>query len=247
TNPEKRYQSLFIGIETGSPRLFTQLMKGKGYPFRPEQWPDVIMKGMEILNRNNWFPFCTWLLGLPGETPDDTRQSLDLLYALKDAKWCVVPTLFVPLEDTRLEKDSGAKFVELTDLQWEFFFTCWRYNLDFFYNNFHTQLKFGLGIPIYYYMLGRKLFGDAIKYPLYRLARFPERFLRRKLYLDFSGDKPARCKVPERVEGPEHRLRPAIPELEDEPVIKPVGSKAADFFKILTPEQAAVPEDVSSY
>src|SRR5215472_19044457 len=37
THPEKRYQSLFIGIETGSPRLFKELMKGKGYPFRPEQ------------------------------------------------------------------------------------------------------------------------------------------------------------------------------------------------------------------
>jgi radical SAM superfamily enzyme YgiQ (UPF0313 family) len=124
THPEKRYQNLFIGIETGSPRIFKELMKGKGYPFLPEQWPDVVLKGMEILNRNNWFPFCTWIIGLPGETPDDTRQSLDLLHALKDAKWCVVPTLFVPLEDTRLQKRESAKLYQLTDLQWEFFFTC---------------------------------------------------------------------------------------------------------------------------
>ena len=81
---------------------------------------------MEILNRNNWFPFCTWILGLPGETRDDTRQSLDLLHPLKDAKRCVVPTLFVPLEDTGLQKRESAKLFQLTELQSKFFFTCWR-------------------------------------------------------------------------------------------------------------------------
>jgi radical SAM superfamily enzyme YgiQ (UPF0313 family) len=232
THPENRYANLFIGIETGSVRLFKEYMRGKGYPYRPEQWPDVILKGMEILNKNNWFPFCTWILGLPGETRQDTKDSLDLLFALKDAKWCVVPTLFVPLEETRLEKKNSAKFVEMTDLQWEFFFTCWRYNLDFFYNNLFTQMKFGLGIPIYYYMLGRKLFGDAIKYPLYRLARYPEWYLRDKLYLDFTGRTEPRFTVPEKVEVPEHRLRPAIPELEQ--AILP-ASKAAPFLKVLNP------------
>lgn len=213
THPDKRYANLFIGIETGSVRLFKQFMKGKGYPYRPEQWPDVILKGMEILNKNNWFPFCTWILGLPGETPDDTKESLDLLYALKDAKWCVIPTLFVPLDDTRLEQKKGAKLVELTDLQWEFFFTCWRYNIDFYRKEPSLQWRFNLGIPLYYYMLGRRLFGKAMKYPLFRLGHFPEWFLRRKLYLDLSGSREARFRVPEHVEVPEHRLRPPIPEL----------------------------------
>jgi radical SAM superfamily enzyme YgiQ (UPF0313 family) len=213
THPDKRYQNLFVGIETGSVRLFKQYMKGKGYPFRPEQWPDVVLKGMEILNRNNWFPFCTWILGLPGETPQDTKQSLDLLFALKDAKWCVVPTLFVPLEDTRLEKKDGAKIVNLTDLQWEFFFTCWRFNLDFFRNSPKVQWIFNLGVPIYYYMLGRKFFGSQMKYPLLRLGHFPERFLRRKLYLDFSNGNAPRYRVPETVPIPEHWHRPSMPEL----------------------------------
>ncbi len=211
THPEQRFQDLFIGLETGSVRLFKQYMKGKCYPFRPEQWPDVVLKGMEILNKHNWFPFCTFILGLPGETSQDTRESLDLLYALKDSKWCVVPTLFVPLEGTRLEKKPGARLLELTDLQWEFFFTCWRYNIDFWRKQRRVQWPFNLGVPIYYYFLGRRLFGPEIKYPLLRLAHFPERFLRRKLYLDFSNGTPARYRVPESVEIPEERLRPHIP------------------------------------
>jgi radical SAM superfamily enzyme YgiQ (UPF0313 family) len=214
THPDKRYANFFLGLETASPRLFSKYMKGKGYPFRPEQWPDVILKGMEILNKHNWFPFCTWIIGLPEETAEDTKMSLDLLYALKGAKWCVTPTLFVPLEDTRLESKKSAKLVELTDLQWEFFFTAWRYNLDFFRSNSPSVMwRFSLGVPLYYYLLGRKLFGEAMKYPLLRLGRFPERLLRRKLYLDLSGKRPPRYRVPERVEVPEHGLRPILPEM----------------------------------
>jgi radical SAM superfamily enzyme YgiQ (UPF0313 family) len=186
-------------------------MKGKGYPFRPEQWPEVILKGMEILNRNNWFPLCTWILGLPGETPDDTRQSLDLLHALKDAKWCVIPTLFVPLEDTRLQNREGAKLYKLTDLQWEFFFTCWRYNMDFFHRAKSAHLVYNLGIPLYYYLLGRRLFGKAMKYPLLRLGHFPEWILKHKLYLDFTLKGLPRFRVPEAVPIPEHTVRPILP------------------------------------
>jgi radical SAM superfamily enzyme YgiQ (UPF0313 family) len=213
THPEHRYAMMFVGLETGSVRLFKQFMKGKSYPFRPEQWPDVVLKGMEIMNRANWFPMCTFIIGLPGETDEDTKQSLDLLFALKDAKWCVIPTLFVPLEDTKLATKDGAKIARLTDLQWEFFFTCWRYNIDFFRRQRSVHWKFNIGIPIYYYLLGRKLFGPAMKWPLFRLAHFPEWLLRRHLYLDFSGRKQPVYTTPEVVPIPEERRRPELPVL----------------------------------
>ncbi|MCL5005674.1 MAG: B12-binding domain-containing radical SAM protein [Acidobacteria bacterium] len=213
THPDKRYAIMFIGLETVSPRLFNQYMKGKAYPFRPEQWPDVVLKGMELQNKYNWFPICTFILGLPGETEEDTKQSLDLLFALKDSKWVVVPTLFVPLEDTRLGVKESATIYSLTDLQWEFFFTCWRYNLDFWRRERATQWKFNIGIPIYYYLMGQKIFGSKLKYPLFRLAHFPEWFLRRRLYLDFSGRMQPRWQAPDHVPIPEYRLRPMIPEV----------------------------------
>jgi hypothetical protein len=90
--------------------------------------------------------------------------------------------LFIPLEDTRLQSKEGARIARLTDLQWEFFFTCWRYNIDFFFGlrERHTHWKFNLGVPLYYYGLGRKLFCPSMKYPLLRLGHFPERFLRKQ-------------------------------------------------------------------
>jgi len=204
TQSEHRYQHLFISLETGSVRIFKQYMKGKASPYRPEQWPDVVLKGMEILNRHDWFPICTFILGLPGETREDTRHSLDLLFALKDAKWCVIPTLFVPLEDTRLERKESAKLVEMTNVQWEFFSTAWRYNVDFWRGS-NVRWKFNLGVPIYYYLLGRKLFGNIVKYPLLRFGHSPERLLRDKLYLNFGDDRTARYRIPGRVEIPAER------------------------------------------
>jgi radical SAM superfamily enzyme YgiQ (UPF0313 family) len=214
THPDKRYASMIVGIETGSARLCKERMKGKAYPFRPEQWPDVVLKGMEILNKHNWFPLCTFIIGLPGETREDTKQSLDLLFALKDAKWCVIPALFVPMEGTRLASLDQANLSNFTDLQWEFFFTCWRYNLDFFRRTQSVQWKYNLGIPLYYRLLGRKLFGPVIKYPLFRLAHFPERILRRKLYLDFSGDAVRKLRAPSVVEVPEHNENLQFPILD---------------------------------
>jgi radical SAM superfamily enzyme YgiQ (UPF0313 family) len=213
THPENRYASVFIGLETGSPRLFNQFMKGKAYPYKAEQWHDVVLKGMEIMNRHNWFPFCTWIVGLPGETEDDTKRSLDLLHALRGAKWVAIPTLFVPLEETRMGANESAKLAKLTELQWEFFFTCWRYNLDFYRPDSVVQRRFNLGVPIYYYLLGRRLFGKTMKYPIMRLAHIPEKILSRRLYLDLR--KPSKYSVPETVEIPQPKARPAIPVLAD--------------------------------
>jgi len=189
THPEKRAADPIIGLETGSARLFNTYMKGKAYPYKGHQWRDVILKGMEILNRHNWFPFCTFIIGLPGETDEDVKESLDLLSDLRDAKGTFVPTFFVPLEDTRMQKKAGAKLIEMTDLQWEFFFTCWKYNLEFWNGGDRVNAKFSLGVPIYYTRLGRRLFGKGIKYPLARFAGVPDRLLRKHLYLDFTGRK----------------------------------------------------------
>lgn len=188
TDPGKRVADPIIGLETGSPRLFDIFMKGKAYPYRAHQWRDVVLKGMEILNKHNWFPFCTFIIGLPGETDADTKESLNLLYDLRDAKGMFVPTWFVPLENTRMEKRDSAKLIDMTDLQWEFFFTCWKYNREFYAANRPTY-KWTLGVPLYYQMLGKKLFGSGIKYPLWRFAGWPERFMRKHLYLDFTGYK----------------------------------------------------------
>lgn len=70
-----------------------------------------------------------------------------------------------------------------------------------------------MDIPIYYYLMGRRLFGKQMKYLLMRLAHFPEKMLQRRLYLDLREESP--MKVPDQVEIPAAKARPAIPELAD--------------------------------
>ena len=76
TDPDQRAADPIIGLETGSSRLFNTYMKGKAYPYKAHQWRDVVLKGMETLNRHNWFPFCTFIIGLPGETKCRHQESL---------------------------------------------------------------------------------------------------------------------------------------------------------------------------
>jgi hypothetical protein len=62
-------------------------------------------------------------------------------------------------------------------------------------------------------MMGRRMFGKQMKYPLMRLAHFPEKILKRRLYLDLR--EKSHLQVPETVEIPQSKARPAIPELVD--------------------------------
>ena len=125
----------------------------------------------------------------------------------------IIPTLFVSLDETRMGGSESAQLYKLTELQWVFFFTCWRYNLDFYRNDASFHRKFNLGVPIYYYLLGRRMFGKAMKYSIMRLAHFPEKILKRRLYLDLREKSP--LVAPQTVEIPQLKARPAIPALVD--------------------------------
>src|SRR5215468_6124377 len=79
SHPEKRALVPLIGLETGSVRLGKQIMPSKGIPFSIEDWPSVVVNGLTVLNRNNWFPAMTLIVGSPGETDEDTKATLDLI------------------------------------------------------------------------------------------------------------------------------------------------------------------------
>ena len=56
-----------------------QVMPSKGVPFKIEDWQSVVINGLEVLNRNNWFPMLTLMVGNPGETDEDVMATLDLI------------------------------------------------------------------------------------------------------------------------------------------------------------------------
>src|SRR5689334_20335622 len=129
THPEGRILSPLIGLETGSVRMAKQIMPGKGVPFPIDEWPSVVIQGLTILNRNNWFPVLTLMVGNPGETDDDCRATLDLLYEVERRGLFAffVPSIFTPLHDTRLEAKQGVQESrEMSPLQWQIMMKCWK-------------------------------------------------------------------------------------------------------------------------
>src|ERR1041384_109154 len=132
SHPQKKALAPLIGLETGSVRMAKQIMSSKGVPFSIEDWPSVVLEGLRVLNENNWFPAMTLIVGNPGETDQDVMETIDLVYEIERRGLFafLVPSIFTPLHDTRMEKEKGVtQTKQLTKLQWQLMMKCWKMNL----------------------------------------------------------------------------------------------------------------------
>ena len=66
THPKHKALVPLIGLETGSVAMAKRIMPSKGVPFPIDEWPSVVVRGLEILNKHNWFPAMTLIIGSPG-------------------------------------------------------------------------------------------------------------------------------------------------------------------------------------
>ncbi|HXJ95867.1 MAG TPA: radical SAM protein [Terriglobia bacterium] len=132
SDPEGRVLSPLIGLETGSVRIAKKIMPSKAVPFSIEDWPSVVLEGLRVANENNWFPVMTLIVGSPDESDEDSMATLDLIYEMERRGLfaLLVPSIFTPLHDTRLEKAKGVSETrKLTPLQWQVMMKCWKFNL----------------------------------------------------------------------------------------------------------------------
>ncbi|MGA6959094.1 MAG: hypothetical protein WBY38_06790, partial [Candidatus Acidiferrales bacterium] len=79
THPKGKALVPLIGLETGSVRMARQIMPSKAIPFSIDDWPSVVLEGLRVANQNNWFPMMTLMIGNPGESDQDVRETLDLV------------------------------------------------------------------------------------------------------------------------------------------------------------------------
>lgn len=135
-HPTKAFQ---VGIETGSAKLIAQHMKGKVYPYQPEEWPQIVHDGMRLFHENHIVCCSTLIMGLPGEDKDDIKQTLNLVRSLRPYQSIIVPLFFTPMETTRLEYARPFLKTDMTTLHHELLAACWDHNLDWFptlWNNY---------------------------------------------------------------------------------------------------------------
>jgi hypothetical protein len=72
------------------------------------------------------------MIGNPGETDEDTKATLDVIYEVERRGLFAffIPSIFTPLHDTRMATRKGVtETQQLTPLQWQLMMKCWKMNL----------------------------------------------------------------------------------------------------------------------
>jgi radical SAM superfamily enzyme YgiQ (UPF0313 family) len=183
THPEHRALAPLIGIETGSPRIAKKIMAGKALPFDIKDWPHIVLNGLEILNKNNWFPVCTLIVGSPDETDEDSKATLDLIYeAERRGLHCMwVPSIFTPLVRTRMEHGEGVRETQaLTKLQWQVIMKAWQVASRIGLQSTWGKVSFGVGSLITWAVRLRRVNGPNFTWPLMQFSGVvPEGWLER--------------------------------------------------------------------
>ncbi|MBI4473106.1 MAG: B12-binding domain-containing radical SAM protein [Acidobacteria bacterium] len=174
THPEGRTLNPLIGLETGSVRMARKIMAGKSLPFDVEHWPSVVIQGLTILNRNNWVPVMTLIIGSPDETDDDVKETLDLIFEMqrRGLKVILVPSVFTPLKETRMSGMVGIKETrQLSKLQWQLIMTCWRISANLALQSWWGPFAWSFGSFIFWLLRGRQLNGPNFTWPLLHFSR----------------------------------------------------------------------------
>ncbi|MBN2603612.1 MAG: hypothetical protein JXA91_05735, partial [Candidatus Thermoplasmatota archaeon] len=170
---KKPFISVEVGIETGSVRLMNKYMKGKALPFSVNNWKELVIEGIGIMNDYDWWPLCTIMTGQPGETEDDVRSTLDLIDDLRNhnAKMFYTPVLFIPLKEAMLGSHKRSNLDNLSQLQWEVLSRCWKNNIDFW--NPNMKWVYGSIFFLSHWMYYRWQHGKKATLPMMHLAGIP--------------------------------------------------------------------------
>lgn len=126
-----RWVGIQSGLETGSGQLMKTFMPRKMLPYSPDEWGQVVLEAIEVLNRNYWYPALTLILGLPGETPEDAWETVELINrmeAVPNNHFIVAPLSFVPVGILK-----GEEFYHIDSMideaRFNVLYRCWKHIL----------------------------------------------------------------------------------------------------------------------
>lgn len=119
------------GIETGSPRLAGEHLRGKAKPFDSKEWPDVVRESFKLMSNSRWMPCSTLIMGLPGERSDDVNKTIELVGDLREYKSLIVPLFFVPIGN--LKSERFFKMKDMLPEHWQLLASCIRHNFKWVY------------------------------------------------------------------------------------------------------------------
>lgn len=123
-----RWLGVQPGLESAAPRIVEQWLAKKVLPFSNAEWPWVVQEGVRILNENHYYPALTLIVGFPGETAGEVRQTIELVESLSSRQCIVAPLLYVDYASSA----RTMTFEKMNEVQFELYYRCWRHNLGQF-------------------------------------------------------------------------------------------------------------------
>ncbi len=107
-----------IGLESASPRIVNKYFRGKVYPWKPEDWPDILIESSKLFNDSYWYPCYTYIVGFPDAMPDDYMATTELIDDLKSEGFIgwTFPLLLIPMGGSVIERTKEAGFAYLSNL-----------------------------------------------------------------------------------------------------------------------------------
>ncbi|RLE41554.1 hypothetical protein DRJ16_06085 [Candidatus Woesearchaeota archaeon] len=107
-----------IGLESASPRIVNKYFRGKAYPYKPEEWSDVLIESSKLFNDVFWYPCYTYIVGFPDATAEDYIATTELIDDLKSEGFIgwTFPLLLIPMGGSVIERKKEADFAYLSKL-----------------------------------------------------------------------------------------------------------------------------------
>jgi len=100
-----------IGLESASARIVNKYFRGKVYPWKPEDWPNILIESSKLFNDVYWYPCYTYIVGFP----DATTELIDELKSEGFIGW-TFPLLLIPMGGSVMERTKEAGFAYLSNL-----------------------------------------------------------------------------------------------------------------------------------
>jgi radical SAM superfamily enzyme YgiQ (UPF0313 family) len=170
---DQLYMSAWIGIETGSCRILEMHMPRKALPCDLSQWPEIVRDCYRLFAEESWLPVASLVLGLPGETAEDVRKTIDLVESLKEYTGLMLPLFLTPMADTRVGVTRGFGRDNALPEHWQLVGLCLQYNLRHLkrLHNLYSE-RMTAGPAIHAALTGINLIADRA------LNRYMKRLLR---------------------------------------------------------------------